>query len=132
MSKEKVEYLVDYFTDENGNIRNFVIAALTVPITGYTAFTEKPEIENPYYECEDDIVKGVKLGWAICNPTDIFYEELGKKIALGRAKKNLDYCIYATKPGYINTKMVKAFLEQEADYFKTNPEYRIAGYKRKK
>ena len=126
MSKEKVEVLVDQFTDEYGNIRNFVIAAVSEP------FEEPLGIFDEWEEYPDILVKGVKLGWAICNPIDVFSEDLGKRIATGRAIKNEEYALYATKPGYINTRMIQAFLKQEAEYFKTNPEYKIAGYKRKK
>lgn len=128
MKKERIEYLVDSFVDANGDERHFVIAAVS------EVFTEDDE---PSYVTDIDgleiqeVVKGLKLGFAICNPTDKFDEKLGITIAVGRARKNAEYALVASEMGYINTQLVRAFLQQEAEYFKHNPEYKIAGYKRK-
>lgn len=128
MKKERIEYLVDSFVDANGDERHFVIAAVS------EVFTEDDE---PSYVTDIDgleiqeVVKGLKLGFAICNPTDKFDEKLGITIAVGRARKNAGYALVASEMGYINTQLVRAFLQQEAEYFKHNPEYKIAGYKRK-
>lgn len=128
MKKERIETLVDHFVDGNGDTRHFVIAAISETFT---------EAEEPAYICDTyedelgEVVKGLKIGFAICNPCDKFNEELGRTIAIGRARKNSEYALLATELGYINTKLVRAFLEQEAEYFKHNPEYKIAGYKRK-
>lgn len=144
MRKERIETLTDSFVDELGNTRHFVIAAISevLPTTigelnpDADEYQEEPVshevVRYDEWDSEtiDLVVKGLKLGFAICNPIDTFNEELGKKIAIGRAKKNKHYALYATEPGFINTKMVRAFLEQEAEYFKQNPESHIAGYKR--
>lgn len=146
MKKERIETLVDSFVDANGDERHFVVAAISeiMPSTFGEAYPgcdedekdEEVSVEAVIYDdydsnTIDQLVKGVKLGFAICNPCDVFNEELGKTIAIGRARKNASYALYATELGYINTKLVRAFLEQEAEYFKHNPESRIAGYKRK-
>lgn len=128
MKKERIAYLVDSFVDSNGDERHFVVAAISEVFTDY---------DDPRYVANldgfeiQDIVKGLKLGFAICNPNDKFDEKLGITIAVGRARKNAEYALLASETGYINTKLVQAFLEQEAEYFKRNPEYKIAGYKRK-
>lgn len=128
MKKERIEYLVDSFVDANGDERHFVIAAISEVFT---------DINEPSYVTDVDgcviheVVKGLKLGFAICNPTDKFDEKLGITIAIGRARKNAEYALVASEMGYINTRLVHAFLQQEAEYFKNNPEYKIAGYKRK-
>lgn len=128
MKKERIEYLVDSFVDVNGDERHFVVAAVS------EVFTDDDE---PTYVTDFDrddiqeVVKGLKLGFAICNPTDKFDEKLGITIAVGRARKNAEYALLASEMGYINTQLVRAFLQQEAEYFKHNPEYKIAGYKRK-
>lgn len=129
MKKERIEYLVDSFIDSNNEKRHFVIAAVSEVFD----LSDEPAavIDDEGYETQE-VVKGLKLGFSICNPSDIFDEKLGITIAIGRARKNADYALLATKLGYINTKLVKAFLEQEAEYFKNNPETRIAGYTRKK
>lgn len=128
MKKERIEILVDSFVDANGDERNFVMAAVS------EVFTDDDEptfVMNAYGINGQLAVKGLKLGYAICNPTDKFDEKLGVTIAVGRARKNAEYALLASELGYINTKLVRAFLEQEAEYFKHNPEYLIAGYKRK-
>lgn len=129
MKKEHVEYLVGQFEDANGDVRHYVAAAIS------EVFTEEYHPVSVYDDTDGyigGVVKGVKLGFAICNPIDKFDEQLGITIAVGRARKNQEYALYATESGFINTKLVKAFLEQEAEYFEHNPERRIAGYKRKK
>lgn len=148
MRKERIETLVDSFVDENGVERKFVIAAIS-EVLPKTLAEQNPKVYGNAEDgdCEvsyevvvydewdgesiDQLVKSLKIGFAICNPNDEFNEELGLKIAIGRARKNNTCALYATELGYINTKLVKAFLEQEAEYFKRNPESRIAGYKRK-
>lgn len=128
MKKERIETLVDSFIDENGYTRHFVIAAISI------VFDESNEpdvvLDSNAKQCQN-VIKGLKLGFSICNPADEFDINLGIKIAIGRARKNSEYAILVSEPGFINTKLVQAFLEQEAEYFKHNPESRIAGYKRK-
>lgn len=128
MKKERIEYLVDSFVDANGDERHFVVAAVS------EVFTDEDEptfIADFYGDAIHGVVKGLKLGFAICNPSDEFDEKLGITIAVGRARKNAEYALLASEMGYINTQLVRAFLQQEAEYFKHNPEYKIAGYKRK-
>lgn len=133
--KERIETLVDQFVDANGDTRHFVIAAISevLPTTVGDMEVSHEVVAYDEYDANtvDVVVKGLKLGFAICNPSDTFNEQLGITIAVGRARKNASYALYATEAGFINTKLVHAFLEQEAEYFKHNPESRIAGYKRK-
>ena len=131
MAKEKLQTKVYHFTNNNGDSRHFVICALS------EEFSEVADV-NIYDEVFDtdqwitSAVKGVRLGWAICNPVDTFNEKIGIKIAEGRARHNTKYALYSTSTGYINTKMIDAFLDQEAEFFMSNPATKIAGYKRKK
>lgn len=126
MKKERIETFVGKFIDDYGDERNFVMAAVSVVL----------DENDPCYvtDCdgfnEQELVKGVKVGYSICNPIDEFDEDLGVTIAVGRARKNSEWALFATQPGYINTKVVQAFLEQEANYLAENPERYIAGYKR--
>lgn len=129
MKKERIAYLVDSFVDANGDERHFVVAAVSEVFTD----DDEPSYVADLYGNEIcEVVKGLKLGFSICNPTDTFNEEMGITIAVGRARKNAEYALAASSHGYINTKLVQAFLEQEAEYFKHNPEYQIKGYKHKK
>jgi hypothetical protein len=123
--KERVEILVDSFEDEAG-VHNFVLAALSVDLKyGDMWATEGSLIDL-------DFNKGLKLGFAICSPSDKFDKDLGIEIATGRARKNKNYALVSTKPGYINRKLIQSFLVNEATFFKENPDYYIAGYKRMK
>lgn len=128
MKKERIEYLVDSFVDANGDERHFVVAAISEMFSEDDEPTYVTDVDGYHVQ---EVIKGLKLGFAICNPTDKFDEKLGVTIATGRAHKNAEYALLASESGYINTKLVRAFLEQEAEYFKHNPEYKIAGYRRK-
>lgn len=138
--KKYLEHIVDSFTDYEGKVHHFVIAAVseTLPKTAVEAYKDEwtgedkkitysiaEEVEGePEAYFTTEVVKVLKLGITICNPNDTFNEELGKKVAVQRAQPKL----YATDPGVINSCMVKALLQQEASYLKNNPEKYIAAY----
>ena len=120
MSKKKnlpeyrAQYLTDYFIDYAGNHRMFTLCAVTVPETTIIS----SNTAEHYIIHQDEIIINLN-------------EELGKKIAYGKALKYNDHIIMVTREGMINTKLVTALLEQEAEYFKKNPDSYIAGYKKK-
>lgn len=118
---KKVEYIVDSFVDYTGTTRKFVMAAVSMHETANVDI-----FENDYVIDNDN--KVLSIGVSVCRPADTFNEELGKHIAEGKAIKYRDHAIYAVDAGLINDKMVKALLEQEADYFKVNPGRYLAGY----
>lgn len=118
---KKVEYIVDTFKDYTGAERHFVMAAVSIHNEAEVYVEENDE---PIYTDE----KILSIGVAVCRPNDTFNEELGKRIAEGKATKYRDHALYATDAGLINDKMVKALLEQEADYFRVNPGRYLAGY----
>ena len=128
MKKERIETLVDSFVDANGDTRYFVIAAISEV---FTKNEEPVQVLDVNGEFVQEVVKGLKIGYSICNPADKFDEKLGITIAVGRARKSAEYALLASEPGFINTPLVQAFLHQEAEYFKYNPGSLIAGYKRK-
>jgi hypothetical protein len=76
-----------------------------------------------------DVYRTVRLGIAICCPADkkVFSEEIGKKIALNRAEKEVPKFV-SLFPGVVNTTLVRAFLRQEMEFIKKNPEQFIVGY----
>lgn len=138
--KTCTDFLVDSFVDYQGIEHHFVIASLsqTLPTTEaeLELDTENPDDPvdftasvNLEWDSWDvaTLVKSLSLGISICNPEDEFNEEVGKAKALSRAK-NSTPVIYATKPGVINTTLVKALMRQEADYLKNNPDIYIKGY----
>lgn len=91
----------------------------------------EPEV---YIEEDGDIIdndmKVLSIGVSVCRPNDEFNETLGKTIAEGKATKYRNHALYAVDAGLINETMVKALLQQEAEYFKVNPGRYLAGYDR--
>lgn len=116
--KEKVQFHFDSFIDFKGIEHKFMICALSQPIKEFGDILYIPGIK-----------KVVRLGVSICNPEDDFDIEVGKLKAYHRAKNNNDSCLFVTKPGMINTKLVSALLKQEAEYIKQNPDSVIKGYR---
>lgn len=120
---KKAEYIVDSFKDFTGVERQFVMAAVSLH--------GEPDI---YIEEDGDIIdndeKVLSIGVSVCRPDDEFNETLGKTIAEGKATKYRNHALYAVDAGLINETMVKALLQQEAEYFKVNPGRYLAGYDR--
>ena len=59
-------------------------------------------------------------------------KELAERIAYGKAVSYLDHVLYVTKSGMINTTMVRALLEQEAEHFKKDPGSYLKTYNKDK
>lgn len=123
--KQCVEVIKDSFTDYAGRVHHFVIAAIS------DAFEVPPMVvvaDDSMSASQIGLVKkGVRLGIAICNPEDTFNEKVGVLKATARAE-NSEISLYSSEAGQINTKLVRAFLEQEAEYLKNNPDKYIQGY----
>lgn len=138
--KRYVNYLVDSFVDFKNVEHHFVICSLseTMPKTvhelGKTDYEDGPlnSIVVSYsdmcdFDWDGELVKSLSIGIAICNPEDDFNETIGKAKALGKAENSMPV-LFATKSGVINTTMVSALMQQEANYLKSNPELYIKGY----
>ena len=125
MKQDFVQHLHDSFVDYAGIKHEFVIVAVSQNL-GNTDFAIT---EYTDYDMTDIaiVTKKVTLGIAFCNPCDAFNLEQGIKVATGRAYKSEDG-IYSTQKGYINTGLVTALLNREADFIKNNPGKYIAGY----
>lgn len=117
----KVQYISSTFTDFTGQERHFIMAAVSI-IDGL-AYVDMSEAENFL-----DTPKCVSIGVSVCLPFDNFDEELGKKIAYGKAMKSTEHRLYATDEGLINTVMISGLLEQESEYFKKYPGRYLKGY----
>lgn len=141
--KEHIEVITDSFTDYAGKVHHFVIAAISQVLP-----TCSSQLKDNPTECDDldvshevaifiedygtydymgTVSKIVRLGISMCNPADTFNEKVGIHKATARAKK-ANPTLYASDPGVINTRVVRALLEQEAKYLKHNPENFITGY----
>ena len=128
----KVNYHIDKFVDNNGIEREFIIAAVSLDIVkddinpvGVVVFGDTSLFTS--------VAKVLCLGIAVRRPEDKFNEELGMRIAKGKALKVLENpdkgkLITVSDSGLVNTKMVQALLEQEAEYFKRDPRSYITGY----
>lgn len=121
---EHVELLKDQFVDYAGKTHYFVIAAVS---DNFKKDINVVATEGLNLGVVGHVEKGVRIGIAICNPEDKFVEKTGVCKAIGRAKES-ETVLYATNSGQVNTKVVRAFLEQESEYLKANPEKYIAGY----
>lgn len=135
MKNIREEYIVDKFVDYLGAERTFVLAAISEDLTGTeeapsTAFTILKG-EDGKGECDIEVIaKRLMFGLAVCDPNDEFDEELGKKMAKGRAinPKSRISTLLSTDKGLINTSVVRATLKQEAEYLKQNPGKYIKSY----
>lgn len=143
--KQRVDTLISSFVDYKGQEHKFVVAAVSevLPTTYGEAYPEDKVDEEEknttmtyevveYSEWDSDykdtVVKSLRLGVSICNPTDTFNERAGKEKAVHRAKNSKKNTLYSTDKGYISSRVVRAMLEQEAHYVKTNPGKYINGY----
>ena len=142
--KEHIEVIKDSFVDYAGRTHHFMLAAVStvLPYKGsQLQNTPRPIEENSRIKYEvvgqientnleeylGDVVKVVRLGLSICNPEDTFNEKAGALKATARAK-SAEPALYSSTTGFINSKVIKALLEQEAEYLKNNPENFIKGY----
>lgn len=123
--KQCVEVIKDSFADYAGRVHHFVIAAIseTFEVSPMVVVADDPMSASQI----GAVKKGIRLGVAICNPEDTFDEKVGVLKATARAK-NSEISLYSSERGQINSKIVRAFLEQEAEYLKNNPEKYIKGY----
>lgn len=140
--KEHVEVINDSFVDYAGKTHYFTIAAVSslLPRNGKelgmgnsfedNGVTHEVAIYVEDYGTDDylcNVTKVLRLGISMCNPTDEFDEKVGALKAIARARDN-NPSLLSVYPGAINTRVVRALLEQEAEYLKHNPENFIEGY----
>ena len=113
----KYLYKVDSFIDFEGKERKFVLLCATINNPSLILNTQFTEAE-----------RYLNLGIALCNEVDEFDEQLGVKIALGRAQKKLNYMIVFQRGSMINKDLVNTILERESAYLKKDPGFYIEGY----
>ena len=113
----KYLYKVDSFIDFEGKERKFVLLCATINDPSLIINTEFNEAE-----------RYLNLGIALCNEVDEFDEQLGVKIALGRAQKKLNHMIVFQRGSMINKDLVNTILERESAYLKKYPGFYIEGY----
>ena len=134
MKQDIAEYLVDSFVDFKGDVHQVVLCALSqspesIDSDNLMVAWSDGETVDESADIFHDVFRMVSLGIAICCPADkkVFSEEIGKKIALNRAEKEVPKFV-SLFPGVVNTTLVRAFLSQEMEFIKKNPEQFIVGY----
>ena len=134
MKQDIAEYLVDSFVDFKGDTHQVVLCALSqspesIDSDNLMVAWSDGETVDDSADIFHDVFRMVSLGIAICCPADkkAFSEEIGKKIALNRAEKEVPKFV-SLFPGVVNTTLVRAFLRQEMEFIKKNPEQFIVGY----
>ena len=134
MKQDSAEYLVDSFVDFKGDVHQVVLCALSqspesIDSDDLMVAWSDGETVDESADIFHNVFRMVSLGVAICCPADkkVFSEEIGKKIALNRAEKEVPKFV-SLFPGVVNTTLVKAFLRQEMEFIKKNPEQFIVGY----
>lgn len=140
--KEHVEVINDLFVDYAGKTHHFTIAAVSslLPRNGkelemHDDYADKEVAHEVAIYVEDygtddylcNVTKALRLGISMCNPTDEFDGKVGALKAIARAREN-EPSLLSVDPGTINTRVVRALLEQEAEYLKHNPENFIDGF----
>ena len=113
----KYLYKVDSFIDFEGKERKFVLLCATINNPSFILNTQFTQAE-----------RYLNLGIALCNEVDEFDEQLGVKIALGRAQKKLNHMIVFQRGSMINNDLVNTILERESAYLKKDPGFYIEGY----
>lgn len=148
--KEHIETITSEFVDYKGEKHYFIIAAISQNFPKFINIDKNSnnvKIGNDrtpvFYEVNEyiegygtteysiSITKSLRIGISICNPVDKFNKSIGKAKAIARARMS-DPVLFVKNAGLINSKVVRALLEQESEYLKNNPELLIKGYKESK
>lgn len=140
MKQDVAEYLIDSFVDFKGEEHKIVACALSQSpeesedgcklTVGWVGDDSYMDIYDPDYS---EVCRVVSVGISVCHPTDTFDKERGKANAYNKALHD-PKCptIYTKDRGVAGKTLVKAFLKQEVNYLKENPERIIKGYNKMK
>lgn len=117
----KSQFITGTFVDYAGNKRNYTMCAVSIPCDAEIT------IGNTY-ACYGE--KLLSIGVSVCSVADSLNEEIGKRIAYGKATtpRSMEHVMVVTHKGMINTMMVDALLKQEGLHFEKDPGSYIAGY----
>lgn len=138
MKQDITIFQVDSFIDFSGAEHKIVACALSQSpededYSLKVGWADDEDVLDQDDELYHDIYRMVTVAIAVCNPTDDFDVEVGKKIAESKARntENLPR-LYATDRGVITREIVDAFLTQQVRFFKEDPETLIPGYNKAK
>lgn len=131
MKKEIIDSITGVFTDYKGLQHHITVVATSQSakeVDEYgTCYEVSTYIEDEGTDYYCGLAKTLRIGISICNPEDTYNEKVGYNKALARARASQPV-MFVTKAGIINTKMVKALLEQELEFAINNPDTIIPGY----
>lgn len=125
MVKKRIEYRIGEFTDFAGRSRKYIVAAVSELVNCGLVTTMTDDVKLTM----EEVVKKLSLGFSTCDPNDEWNEELGKRIALGKAIKRPARVMYTSHAGMINTEVVNALINQEMKFLEKSPEIVFNGYK---
>ena len=124
MKTNKVETLTDSFVNPATGKTHYVVLAAVSKILN------NGELVVDDFDDITPVSKSLTIGISICNPIDKFNEEIGKKIAIGRAMKREGADFYSVCPGMIYTEVAKLLLERKMKFIKDNPADYIAAFRK--
>ena len=107
--KKVAEFIEGTFIDYKGDKREYTICALSCPI------------EEGDDKASDSEIKQLRLGIAVRRDGDEYVRGIGMAEAERKAKENPFSVLRSDTCGVINSTMVQAILEQEAEFFENNP-----------
>lgn len=129
--KQYVEVIKDSFTDFAGKEHLFIIAAVSSLYDESDQKTVVARVSGFIAENVAQVVKDIRIGVSICNPTDEFNEKVGILKATGRAKSSAPV-LAVTEGGFVSVPVIRALLSEQAKYIKENPGDYIKGYNESK
>lgn len=103
-----------------------ILNETTGAITYVPAHIVEENVETVENIC--DVAKILSVGVSVRCNRDKAQDGLSEKIAYGKAVNVCNHAMYVTHSGMVNTKMVRAFLEQEAAHFEKDPGSYIESY----
>lgn len=122
----RTQFVKGQFKDYAGNMRDYVMAAVSIPADGEVFVNEGKNIPE---DCCASTTKMLSIAVAVRCPLDPD-NGMGERIAYGKATtpRSMNHVMFVTHEGMINTTMVTALLQQEAAHFEKNPGTYITAY----
>lgn len=140
MKQDVAEYLIDSFVDFKGEEHKIVACALSQSPEESedgcklaVGWVRDDSYMDTYDQDYAEVCRVVSVGISVCHPTDTFDEKRGKANAYNKALHD-PKCptIYTRNRGVASRTLVDAFLKQEVNFLKENPERIIKGYNQMK
>lgn len=127
--KTIMNYLTGSFVNYAGQTQQVIICAITSePCCSYRYVVDEEDDEGMLFT---PVKRQLNLGISIQNPNDSINEELGKKIAFGKATNSTPVMV-STIPGIITKEVVDAVMAKTLKYVQNSPENYIATYAKNK